>query len=533
MLNNYFTIKEVSGYLNECIQGYSINDIYTQEKNKLLIEVIKIENDKAIVLEFSIEKDLNYLLVKTNYSKAKKNFAGLFEETYGKEIGNVRLFNDDRAISLAMQGEMKMIFTFFSNKANCFLTEKDIVVNAFKDKDKFLQQNINDLIPIKAVTTEPANNDLMLQIDKYVKHNFRKYGELYRKEVILKSGLDEKDIADENSRKLINKFFIETDLKLKDPAYLIYSNERSFQLSLIESEYLKDIPFKRFNNINELISEYIKNKFRIEKTDSLKHRAVSELRQKISNVEKKINGINTQLLHCKDSESVRRTGDIILQNIYLIKKGDKIFNYISDDGNEQNIKLKEELSPSENAGYYFDKYKKQKASVDILTTRINNFIKEKVKLESELERINQMTEYKSLVKEEKKTEENKNDETSRFRKFRLNEKYEVWVGKDSASNDLLTTKYAAQNDLWFHVRGASGSHTVLKLSNRKEDAEKEIIHKAASIAAYYSKARNASNVPVAYCEKKYVKKKKGFKQGSVIMEREKVIFVNPGLPESS
>ena len=156
-----------------------------------------------------------------------------------------------------------------------------------------------------------------------------------------------------------------------------------------------------------------------------------------------------------------------------------------------------------------------------------------MKLESELERINKITEYKSLMKEEKRTEENKNDETSRFRKFRLNDKYEVWVGKDSASNDLLTTKYAAQNDLWFHVRGASGSHTVLKLSNRKEDAEKEIIHKAASIAAYYSKARNASNVPVAYCEKKYVKKKKGFKQGSVIMEREKVIFVNPGLPESS
>ncbi len=143
---------------------------------------------------------------------------------------------------------------------------------------------------------------------------------------------------------------------------------------------------------------------------------------------------------------------------------------------------------------------------------------------------NKLDDYKNLVKEGKKIQD-KNDETSRFRKFKLNEKYEVWVGKDSASNDLLTTKYTSQNDLWFHVRGASGSHTVLKINNKK-DIDKEIINKAAAIAAYYSKARNSSSVPVAYCERKYVKKKKGFKEGSVIMEREKVIFVKPSSLDS-
>jgi predicted ribosome quality control (RQC) complex YloA/Tae2 family protein len=72
----------------------------------------------------------------------------------------------------------------------------------------------------------------------------------------------------------------------------------------------------------------------------------------------------------------------------------------------------------------------------------------------------------------------------------------------------------------------------LKVSDKKNPPDKKNIETAASIAAYYSKARNASNVPVAYCERKYVKKKKGFKEGSVIMEREKVIFVKPGLPEN-
>ena len=113
----------------------------------------------------------------------------------------------------------------------------------------------------------------------------------------------------------------------------------------------------------------------------------------------------------------------------------------------------------------------------------------------------------------------------------VNQDFQVWVGKDSKSNDLLTTKYSAQNDLWFHIRGTSGSHTVLKTGNKIEQLDKKIIETAASICAYYSKARNAGTVPVAYCLRKYVKKKKGFNEGSVIMEKEKVIFVKPKLPD--
>jgi predicted ribosome quality control (RQC) complex YloA/Tae2 family protein len=128
--------------------------------------------------------------------------------------------------------------------------------------------------------------------------------------------------------------------------------------------------------------------------------------------------------------------------------------------------------------------------------------------------------------------ETKENEKLPFRIFRIHEKFSVWVGKDSVSNDLLTMKHSNQFDLWFHVRGASGSHTILKFDDKNVVPDKSLILKAASVAAYYSKARNARNVPVAYCERKYVRKKKGFKSGAVVMEKEKVVFVNPGLPES-
>ena len=73
MLNNYFTIREVAKFLSKSISGYTIHEIYTQEKNKLLIELIN-ETDRAEkILEYSIEKGFLYLLLKENFSKAKKD----------------------------------------------------------------------------------------------------------------------------------------------------------------------------------------------------------------------------------------------------------------------------------------------------------------------------------------------------------------------------------------------------------------------------------------------------------------------------
>jgi predicted ribosome quality control (RQC) complex YloA/Tae2 family protein len=118
----------------------------------------------------------------------------------------------------------------------------------------------------------------------------------------------------------------------------------------------------------------------------------------------------------------------------------------------------------------------------------------------------------------------------RFRIIKLPDGYEVWVGKDSRANDLLSMKYASQNDLWFHVRGTSGSHTLLKIPKDAGEIPKEYIKTAASAAAYYSKAKNAKIIPVAYTQAKNVQKYKGAESGSVIIKGEKIIKVEPGLP---
>jgi predicted ribosome quality control (RQC) complex YloA/Tae2 family protein len=111
--------------------------------------------------------------------------------------------------------------------------------------------------------------------------------------------------------------------------------------------------------------------------------------------------------------------------------------------------------------------------------------------------------------------------------------WEVWVGRNAKQNDELTHQRASQRDLWFHARGCQGSHTVLRVSSGKGEPPRDIVLATASIAAFHSKARNSQLVPVAYTEKRYVRRPRGAKPGTAVMMREKVVMVEPRLPEGA
>jgi predicted ribosome quality control (RQC) complex YloA/Tae2 family protein len=122
------------------------------------------------------------------------------------------------------------------------------------------------------------------------------------------------------------------------------------------------------------------------------------------------------------------------------------------------------------------------------------------------------------------------DIKSKFKHYVIENKYDVYVGKDSANNDLLTMKFAKQNDYWFHARSVPGSHVILRVLNNKEPVPKNVIKSAASIAAFHSKAKTSGLAPVSYTFKKYVTKKKGMEPGKVALLKEDVLLVKPGIP---
>jgi hypothetical protein len=118
------------------------------------------------------------------------------------------------------------------------------------------------------------------------------------------------------------------------------------------------------------------------------------------------------------------------------------------------------------------------------------------------------------------------------RRYRLPGGWEVWVGRNASQNDELTHRRAAPRDLWFHARGCEGSHVVLRMASGKGEPPREILEAAAAIAAFHSKARTSKYVPVAWTERRHVRKPRGAPAGTASIQREKIVFVEPRVPET-
>lgn len=82
---------------------------------------------------------------------------------------------------------------------------------------------------------------------------------------------------------------------------------------------------------------------------------------------------------------------------------------------------------------------------------------------------------------------------------------------------MLKTFLGSHGVLLINSNGGSGKNNILPPI--------ETLIKCAEIVAKHSKARNSSNVPVDYCEVKYVKKPNGAKPGMVIYSNNKTIVV--------
>jgi predicted ribosome quality control (RQC) complex YloA/Tae2 family protein len=118
----------------------------------------------------------------------------------------------------------------------------------------------------------------------------------------------------------------------------------------------------------------------------------------------------------------------------------------------------------------------------------------------------------------------------RPRTYVTNDGWEVWVGRNNADNDLITHRLSNPHDLWFHVVGVPGSHVILRRPTRNSKPKPTTLVEAAQIAAYFSKARKQTRVPVIYTERKFVSKPRRAKPGQAICTREREILVRPHKP---
>ena len=268
---------------------------------------------------------------------------------------------------------------------------------------------------------------------------------------------------------------------------------------------------------------------------------------------KRLYNINEKLKECDHMDTYKLYGELITANLYRIKNENtdtvSLENYY-DNNKIITIPLDKRYSPNHNAKLFFKKYNKLKNALLIVGEQKEETIKDLDYIESviyELEACSNIDDISNVFEEisessvfKERTEKYKEKKNPKVKKSKLTknkyvhfnpikykiEDYTFLVGRNNMENDYLTLKYAKKTDLWFHTKDIHGSHCILVL-NGSPIPEDDILLKCAEIAAYHSKAKNSSNVPVDICEVKYVKKPNGAKPGMVIYKNNKTLHVTP------
>ncbi|MDD5952395.1 MAG: NFACT RNA binding domain-containing protein [Oscillospiraceae bacterium] len=297
-------------------------------------------------------------------------------------------------------------------------------------------------------------------------------------------------------------------------------------------------------SFSALLDDFYQERDRLErmkvKTQGL-HRVLTTASERLS---RKVNLQQGELRQCTQREQLKICGDLINANLYRLKKGDTLVslcNFYEPEQPMVAVKLNPLLTPSQNAQKYYKEYRKAKTAEEKLQEQIAMAQEElqyldtvqeelsRASTEQELSEIRQELLEQGYIRQTKqKKQKGKIPAASAPMEFSSSDGFRILVGRNNRQNDRLTMKMANNNDLWLHVKDHPGSHTVI-VSDHKAISETAILE-AAQIAAYFSRCRESSQVPVDYTEVRHVSKPNGAKPGMVIYTHQKTVYVTPKQP---
>lgn len=267
----------------------------------------------------------------------------------------------------------------------------------------------------------------------------------------------------------------------------------------------------------------------------LRHKASSRVRKETKRLERLSSNLAQDLEDAGRSDEYRHWADLLVTHRHLLKKGMKsaVLRDFSGD-RDVTVPLDPRRSIEANVRSYFMKAKKGEKGGLIIRNRKRSVERSIADREALIARINKMTlpeELFALLPREgsARAPRREPEAPERFKRFQIDGRHTVYVGRSDEENDILTHRFASPSDLWFHAQGVSGSHVILKGAHRSTPGT--VIETAASIAAYFSKARHSKTVPVIYTEKRHVRKPRKAKAGTALCTHEKTLFVSPELPE--
>lgn len=321
--------------------------------------------------------------------------------------------------------------------------------------------------------------------------------------------------------------------------YILYGKDGTPKdYSFIEiAQYGDSYTCRQAASYSDLLESFYGERERIRRLEHSKSDLLKRIKNLISRNEKKLHLRENELKRSADREHLRIYGELIKANIYCIEKGAHkavVQNYYDPDCAEIEIPLNTALSPAANAAKYFKEYKKACTAEQTLGELIKECKEELEYLESVLFELQsadssaELTEIRAELTASGYLSRNSGSKKAKItaKPYRFSKNgFEIAVGRNNLQNDELTTKTASKNDIWFHTKNIHGSHVIL-FTDGKEPDDETLLY-AATLAAYFSKAKSSNQVPVDYTPVKYVKKPNGSKPGMVIYTTNKTIYANP------
>ena len=573
--------KAITSELQQLVGG-RIDKIYEPNKNEVVLGFYLNGVNYALNI---CTNSQNYRIHLTTHSKPNPktalNFCMLLRKNLiGLRIKNIISANLERVVTIEFEGfddiddiiTKKLIIELMGRHCNIILVdENNIIIDSLRhisSSDNELTRNIIPHVKYIYPTTNKLNflevtnfNDFKLklnyneitvnQLPSYISNIFNGISKNFVKHIIKTLNIDSFIIVNdkilEQIYNYINDIIISTD-----------SLDLSFEIVKDSNGVTKDyvLTKKKVDKIfplNFFIDDYYFDKESSEEFKIYRNSISKLILDTLKKYNKRLFNINEKLKECDNMDKYKLYGELITANLYKIKNSNtdklELENYY-DNNSIITIPLDKRYSPSHNAKLFFKKYNKLKNALTIVGNQKQETLKDLDYIESvvyELETCSSIDDITNIFEEisessvfKERTDKYKEKKHPKVKKSKLTknknvnfnpikykiEDYTLLVGRNNTENDYLTLKYAKKTDIWFHTKDIHGSHCILVLNN-KPYPDNDILIKCAEITAYHSKARNSSNVPVDFCEVKYVKKTNGSKPGMVIYKNNKTLNVNP------
>jgi predicted ribosome quality control (RQC) complex YloA/Tae2 family protein len=510
--NNYYFLRQLSSRLAQAISGFTLVSCFSQNKDELVMELNN--EQKSFFIKASLLPDFSCVSFPEKFHRARQNSVDLFNETLLKKVKGVGQFHNERSFALHLEEGHSLLFKMHGHHANVILFQGDKAIRLFKN-------NLSHDFELKL--------SRMDRIIDWSRGAFdRCHGQWHQLYFTFGSRvwhyLEEKGFGKAVAGQQW-ELIQQVKTELENPVYRLVEQGDKLFFSLLPSGKV----IKTWNDplvaIHEFYNEFARHRALFAAKSALRNALTDRIRSGEAYIKKN----ETRLKELQHDQHYQQWADLLMAHLHEIKPGlDRITLPDFYTNQAVDIKLKPDLNAQDNAAVYYRKAKNRQIEIDILQKSIETKNKEIAECKRMIETIKAATQVKEIQKFKSQIQESSKPTVSLPYYECEHNGYKIWVGRNATGNDQLTFKHSFKEDLWLHAKDVSGSHVLIKHQAGK-NFPKDVIERAAQLAAYNSKRKTESLCPVSYTPKKFVRKRKGDPAGMVVVEKEKVILVSPRL----